>query len=274
VVRNTVTSLLASPDRSPIAEDVIWSEDEPGVFLSSHRLMSYATSIGPDGLFGTISGARVPILVIADCLCRDNEIIKEWIARDYVQLVRSLGLEPRSMAEQLAERDKAGDPVRHEWRAREMARLRSAREQFPPRDHPAAALAIALDSAFNQDLYGEASDIVSPSIEVRWPSGRNLCGRGAWIGCLIQLRGNLSDQRWALEHWAARPLPDGDIAVALRWWLTGRHTSMGAWGPPSGKELLVLGISHYRLRAGRVIEDTTVFDELGVLRQIAGGLGS
>jgi hypothetical protein len=33
-------------------------------------------------------------------------------------------------------------------------------------------------------------------------------------------------------------------------------------------------MSHYRIRAGAIIEDYTVFDELAVLRQIAGGLGA
>jgi hypothetical protein len=36
----------------------------------------------------------------------------------------------------------------------------------------------------------------------------------------------------------------------------------------------VMVVSHYRLRAGQIIEDITVFDELAVLRQISGGLGT
>ena len=77
-----------------------------------------------------------------------------------------------------------------------------------------------------------------------------------------------------LDHWAARPLPDGDVAVALRWRLSGIHGGLGVWGAPSGRELLILAVSHYRLRGGRIIEDITVFDELAVLRQVAGGLGA
>jgi hypothetical protein len=34
-----------------------------------------------------------------------------------------------------------------------------------------------------------------------------------------------------------------------------------------------MAVSHYRIRAGAIVEDATVFDELAVLRQIAGGLG-
>jgi hypothetical protein len=45
------------------------------------------------------------------------------------------------------------------------------------------------------------------------------------------------------------------------------------WGAPSGHELWLLGVSHYRLRDGMIVEDMTVFDEVAVLRQILGGLG-
>jgi hypothetical protein len=62
--------------------------------------------------------------------------------------------------------------------------------------------------------------------------------------------------------------------VALRWSLCGRHVQPGVYGPPTGRDLLVLGVSHYRLRGGRVLEDVTIFDELAVLRQLAGGLGA
>jgi predicted ester cyclase len=77
-----------------------------------------------------------------------------------------------------------------------------------------------------------------------------------------------------LEHVAARPLQGGDVAVALRWTSAGRHGGLGIWGPPSGRELLLCAVSHYRLRGGSIIEDVTVFDELAVLRQVHGGLAS
>ena len=62
--------------------------------------------------------------------------------------------------------------------------------------------------------------------------------------------------------------------MALRWRLTGKHRGHGVWGPPTGRDVLILAVSHYRLRGGRIIEDITVFDELAVLRQVAGGLGA
>ena len=62
--------------------------------------------------------------------------------------------------------------------------------------------------------------------------------------------------------------------MALRWAACGVHASQGAWGPASGREILVAGSSHYVLREGRIVRDHTVFDELAVLRQVLGGLGA
>ena len=84
----------------------------------------------------------------------------------------------------------------------------------------------------------------------------------------------LHDCAFAAQHVAARPNPDGSVAVAIRWSLAGHHRGLGPWGPPSGREVLVLAISHYRIEQGLITEDVTVFDELAVLRQVAGGLGA
>ena len=274
VVRNTLVSIAGAPDRSPIGEDVIWSEDAPGVFLSSHRITSLATFSGDDPMLGPANGRRRGVRVIADCLCRNNMIVEEWLVRDNIQLARENGLDPLSLARQQADADRIGNPARHDWRAEMIERVRTEGARRPPADHPAAPVAAALELAFNQDMFGEAAQIAALSMESWWPSGRHAYGRGGWIGCLIQLRAGLDNVRWVLDHWAARPLPDGEVAVALRWWLTGRHLSTGQWGEATGKEMLVLGISHYRQRGGQLIEDVTVYDELAILRQAKGGLGA
>lgn len=275
IARNTLQSLAAHPDRSPIAEDVIWSEDSPGVFFSSHRIMSVSAHLGVDAVLGPPTrGGLTPVPVIADCVCHENQIVEEWLVRDYVQFARHFGIEPRPLAERLAREDMEGEPWRHSWLRKEASRVRALGELEPPVDHPAAPIARALHSAFVEEQFGCAAQVASPSIEVEWPAGRRLVGRGAWIGCLMQICTPLGERFYALDHWAARPRPDGDIAVALRWWLIGRHLFDGVWGQPTGRELVVLAISHYRLRGGRVIEDCTVIDEIGVLRQSAGGLGA
>ena len=275
VVEGTIGALSAYTDRVVVAEDVIWSEDAPGLYLSSHRITSHATHMGDDpGLGGTASLAAAGVTTIADCLVRENLIVEEWLVRDNLLAARQTGRDAWDLARAHAATDAAGDPQRHNWRSQWIERVRAAPDSNVPPSHPANTVVKAWQLAFQDDLYGDASLQYSPAAEIRWPSGREGFGRGYWIGCLLQLRSALQDVRWLADHVAARPLPRGDIAAAVRWSLVGRHRSGAVWGAPSGREVLIMGITHCRLRGGAIVEEITVFDELAVLRQTLGGLGA
>ena len=274
VVQNTITTLAATPDRLLIGEDVIWSDDGAEGLYSSHRIVSRSTHMGDDPLLGDATMVSNGVMTIADCLCRENRIVEEWLVRDNLRGVLQVGGDPWAVAKAQAAADQQGDAARHDWRAAAIARTRGQADVTIPVDHPAAVPAAMLAAAFRADLFGDAAQALSPAAEIRWPTNRHGYGRGFWVGCLTQLRSVLHEVAWRLEHVAARPLPDGDIAVALRWSFAGVHRGRGIWGDASGRELLVMAISHYRLRGGLIVEDITVFDELAVLRQIKGGLGA
>lgn len=274
VTQNTVGSLSTYADRVVLAEDVIWSEDVPGEYYSSHRISSQSTHFGDEPLIGPATMRSNGVTTIADCKVIANLIVEEWLVRDNATALWQVGADPRTIAAAAAAADKEGDQGRHAWRIDALADTRTQKDVEVEDGHPAAPLAAMLRRALFEDMYGDAAAYLSPSVEVRWPSRRHGFGRGYWIGCLMQLCNALHNRAFRCEHVAARPLPNGDIAVALRWSLAGVHEGTGVWGEPSGRELWLLAVSHYRVRAGLVIEDVTVFDELSVLRQIAGGLGA
>ena len=273
VTQNTIGALAMSSDRQVIGEDVIWSDDGARLY-SSHRITSRMTHMGDDAMLGPRTMRAAGVTTIADCACRENRIVEEWLVRDNWRAVAQVGGDPWAVAQAQAATDREGDPDRHLWRATWIERTRREPDVDIPADHPAIVAARMLTGAFRHDLYGEAAAVLSPAAEIRWPSNRNGFGQGFWIGCATQLRSMLHDSSLRIEHIAARPLPAGDVAVAIRWTLTGAHRGLGVWGAPTGRELLILAISHYRMRGAAIIEDITVFDELAVLRQIAGGLGT
>ena len=274
VVQGTVQSLAMSADRQVIGEDVIWSDDGDTLLHSSHRITSQMTHMGDDPMIGAATGRGIGVTTIADCLCRENRIIEEWLVRDNWRAVAQVGGDPWAVAQAQAAADREGDQARHAWRAEAIADVRALPDAAIAADQPAAIPAAMLAAALRDDQYGDAAAALSPAVEVRWPSNRLGYGRGFWIGCATQLRAMLHGAALRIEHAAARPLPHGDVAVALRWSFTGRHAGLGAWGRPTGREVLILAVSHYRLRGSSILEDVTVFDELAVLRQIAGGLGA
>ncbi|MGB6229525.1 MAG: ester cyclase [Litorimonas sp.] len=273
VTQNTIGSLSAYSDRAVYGEDVIWSEDAPGVFYSSHRITSRGTHMGDEALVGHATMRATGVTTIADCKVVANRIVEEWLVRDNTTALWQVGADPWSIAADQAAADAEGDQDRHAWRRRAMIRTAENDDVEVPPDHPAAPLVRMLRLALIENLYGEAAGVLSPSAEMRWPSGRHGFGRGFWIGCVLQICQALHDRRFRCEHVAARPLPGGDVAVALRWSLTGSHKGDGVWREATGRDVYLLAVSHYRLRAGAVVEDVTVFDEVSVLRQVQGGLG-
>ncbi len=274
VVQNTISTLAGTPDRLLIGEDVIWSDDGDLGLYSSHRIVSRSTHMGDDPLLGGATMVSNGVMTIADCLCRENRIVEEWLVRDNLRGVLQVGGDPWAVAQAQAEADREGDAARHLWRIDLIAATREGSNVSVPADHPAAGPAAMLAAAFRDDMFGEAAIALSPTCELRWPSNRHGWGRGYWIGCCTQIRGVLHKASFRLEHVAARPLPGGDVAVALRWALAGTHAGDGLWGKATGRDVLVAAVSHYRLRGGIIMEDTTVFDELAVLRQVCGGLGA
>ncbi|MFO1194967.1 MAG: ester cyclase [Rhodoferax sp.] len=111
VISGTRATLAMFPDRRLLAEDVIQSGDDRNGFLSSHRIISPMTHLG-DGSFGRATGARIHARTIADCVCKDNRIIHEWLVRDQAAIALQIGSTPRALAQQwLAQRGGWNKPV-------------------------------------------------------------------------------------------------------------------------------------------------------------------
>jgi steroid delta-isomerase-like uncharacterized protein len=62
-------------------------------------------------------------------------------------------------------------------------------------------------------------------------------------------------------------IAEGD-AVATRWEGRGRHTGELMGIPPTGKDVVVSGLTLSRLKDGRIVEDWTNWDTLGMLQQL------
>ena len=274
VTQNTIGALAGYADRVVMAEDVIWSEDSPGTYYTSHRIMSRSTHFGDEAGIGLATMRGSGTTTIAACKVVANRIVEEWLVRDNLRALWQVGADPRALAEEQAQADRDGDQARHDWRKNMIAEVRDQPDIAVPSAHPAQLPYAMHRAAFVEDQFGEAAQTLSPAAEIHWPSNRRGYGRGYWTGCVMQLRAMLHDCAYRLQHVAARPLPHGDVAVALRWSIVGRHAGTGPWGEPSGRDILLMAVSHYRLRAGAIVEDVTVFDEVAALRQAAGGLGA
>ena len=48
----------------------------------------------------------------------------------------------------------------------------------------------------------------------------------------------------------------------------GTHRGMGIYGPPTGRQISMWGISQHRIKDGLILEELMLFNEFAVMQQI------
>jgi predicted ester cyclase len=276
VIAGTSRTLSAFPDRTLTGEAVIWSDEGDGAYLSSHRITSTATNLGPSEL-GPATGKRITFTTIADCLCKENLIIEEWLVRDYSAMALQLGYHPRQVARTHAAVDKAKGP-RAEWRAAAIARILDApltaftnRSMPNPAQDPHAFAHAVFDQIIAHCRFGRVREVYSPAAHWAGPGGRRLFGWGEIAGWFTALIGSFGDARINIQHVAAV-----DDMMAVRWELTGTHDGPALYGAATGEPIYILAVTHWRIAPSEnsavIVDEVTVFDEVALMRQMEGGL--
>ncbi len=271
VVRNTNETLAAFPDRNMHADGLVIGGDSETGYYSSHRIGSHMTNLGP-GEFGPATGASADIVSIADCVIRDYVIVEEWLARDNLHLVEQLGLDPHAIAKAQAAIEP--DAPSFAWRYEQLERLRSLPPaeavQYPenPTAEPGLFAAAVISDLWDHHNVGQVSDAYAKSCVVNMPPGLKIEGRGKAKNYFTQLLNGLTDTRASLDHHCVSRRDNNELDLAIRWTVRGTHVDGGFGCEGNGAELLILGISHWRLSIDGIVEDWTVFDQLAVMRQI------
>ena len=272
VIDGTARTLAAFPDRTLIGDAVIWSGDAAAGYLSSHRITSTATNHGA-GEFGPATGRSVQFLTIADCLCRENLIIEEWLVRDNSHIALQLGLRPSAIAKAQAAADTQASPAALWWAAQIERVWAGGATAFPAAAMPTDPRELAawfFDAIVNHRRLGCARAIYAANAVLHAPGGRRLFGHGEIIGWWVAVLGSFGGARAVVDHVAVQPASDDQADgedVTIRWTLAGRHDGPALYGPASGRDVVILGITHWRVVAGRIAREWTVFDEIAVWRQ-------
>lgn len=277
VVEGTTATLAAFPDRTLHGEAVIWSGDAEAGYLSSHRITSTATHLGA-GEFGPPSGRVVHFLTIADCLCRGNRIVEEWLVRDNSHIALQLGLRPAALAATAAGADAPGTPAVDWWQGEWTRAMATVRTPFrdspmPPATEGDGLVGWFVDQVLHHRRLALVRDLYHPNVRLHAPGGRRLFGHGEVIGWLAALLGTVAGSRVAVDHVAVQPVSEraeDGVDIAWRWTLAGRHMGPALYGPATGRNAVILGVTHWRMVGGRIAAEWTVFDEIAVSRQLAG----
>jgi hypothetical protein len=271
VVRNTVNTLAAFPDRKMHADGLVIGGDGENEYYSSHRIGSHMTHLGT-GDFGPATGNSAHVVTIADCVVRDYVIVEEWLARDNLHLVEQLGLDAHAIAKAQAAIEP--DAPSLAWRNEQLERLRSLPPVAPvkcpenPMAEPGLFAAAVINDLWDHRNASRASDAYAKSCVVNVPPGLKIEGRNEAKNYFAQLLDGLTDTRASLDHYCVSRGDNNELDLAIRWTVRGMHVDGGFGCESNGAELLILGISHWRLDRNGIVEDWTLYDQLAVMRQI------
>lgn len=262
VIEGTRATLAMFPDRRLLAEDILQSGDDQGGFLSSHRIISTMTHRG-GGLFGPASGRRVHARTIADCVCKNNRIVHEWLVRDQGAIAQQIGLQPRALAQTWLNQ-------RGGWHKPVAGPPPQGYQSHVSRQAPAQAYAQAIEAVARgrtpeTGLYDEAVHHIGPCETTRY-------GHVEVAGYWQDLFSALEVDHFAVEHLAMNQGGGRPDRVALRWRASARHTNRGAgdglYGPATGRSVEVMGINHVELVGGKVLREWVLIDDIAVWMQV------
>jgi predicted ester cyclase len=275
VINGTRSTLAMFPDRRLLAEDVIQSGDEDGGFLSSHRIISTMTHLG-DGNFGPATGRKIHARTIADCVCKNNRIVHEWLVRDHAAIALQIGTTPQALAQAwLNQRGGWTKPVAGPAPAGYVSHIST--------DPLAVRYAQTIrDLVYDQGqgqipgngrspvtaIYDEAAQQIGPGESTSY-------GHAEIAGFWHSIFGALRVQQFDLEHLVIQRdmqqtgRPD---RLALRFRGTTVHSPrpdcIARYGNPSKRPVEVLGIVHAEFAQGRVIREWVLIDDVATWMQI------
>lgn len=272
VIAATMATLHEFPDRELLGEDVIWSESH-GHRLSSHRILSTGTHTG-DGWFGPATGRRFAVRVIADCAARGDVIDDEWLVRDNGGLIRQLGGAPRDFARALIARE--GGPEA------------AGRPFTPAADRPGPYTARGNDNPWGaryadtlaRIMAGDLAHVLDShdrAAQADHAGARHLIGARAIADSWMALRAAFPSAVFTIHHVIGMEGGLMPPRAAVRWSLDGTHDGWGAFGPPTGARVHVMGIAHAEFGpfgpngprdTGGLRRECALWDEIAIWKQI------
>ncbi len=265
VISGTEATLKMFPDRRLLAEDIIVSGDDVGGYLSSHRIISPMTHVG-DGSFGLATRKRVHARTIADCVCKDNRIVHEWLVRDHAAIAYAIGSTPQALAARwLSERGGWSKPVAgaapvgyaSEISTAPVAtRYAAAIERFATHQRDAFHIGDTFDEAVHQIAPGETHHYGHAELIAFWAGLFSAFKVGEFL----------------VEHLVENTSTERGTRVAMRWRATAKHAAVDEngqrFGAATERSVEIMGINHAEIFGGKVLREWVLVDEVALWMQV------
>lgn len=274
VVHDTIKRMFMLPERRGMATQVIWNGNDEDGFYTSHLVTGTGRHTQP-GIYGKPTGRTFVARTIADCMIYENMIYREWLVVDSMAQVKQIGLDPQAYADGLAL-----PYFEKGLLAVDMGENRRMIGQYPPETKPDLAIANTdlerevlewLHEIHNRRMFGRIREVYAPTVQYHGPLMKELYGQGAVTHQTVGLYANVPDGFYMPQHICSVPCEEGGTKLAVRWLIEGHHLGWGVMeelGAPTGKRVQIMGMSHFHIKDGRVVDEWTNYDEMSVLMQI------
>jgi len=274
VVQDTIRRMYMLPERRGMATQVIWNGNDEDGFYTSHLVTGTGRHTQP-GIYGKPTGRTFVARTIADCMVYQNKIFREWLVVDSMAQIKQIGLDTQAYATNLAKAyfDKGLLAVD----IGETGRLAG---QYPPESKPDLSIANNdlerevlqwLHEIHNRRMFGQIKTAYAPTVQYHGPLMKELYGHASVIHQTVGLYASFPDGFFMPLHICSQPSDEGGSKVAVRWLIEGHHLGWGVMeeiGAPTGKRVQVMGMTHFHIRDGKVVDEWTNYDEMSVLMQI------
>jgi predicted ester cyclase len=271
IVADTVHTVNAFPDVRLYADEIVWAGNEDTGFFTSHRTVITGTNTG-FSRFGPPTGKRVNVWCIANCLAQDNEIFEEWVIYNQSSMLRQLGFDLFEKAREFgdarlrepAPRVLAAEPTRLQGQGKPLHLPPPSDANFDIEDE----VRRAHHYAWNWRNMAALDRLYDPRLVFHGPTDRELRGLAAYKSFILSMIAMFPDIAAQVDevYWMGNEA-DGYL-TSVRWSAVGAHSGFGVYGPPSGRQVRIWGITQHRIVKGRVREEWMMFNEFDLLQQI------
>ena len=271
IIADTHHTTGAFPDIILDAEEVIWAGDDRVGFHTSHLTRIIGTNTGPSR-YGDPTGARISILVIANCVALGNDIFLEHVLYNTSAMLKQLGIDIWQEAERLVADPPPGWP-RCDAVWKEMRRAASPSQPL----HVSAPVEGFDPDRFARDIHDNIWNGDGRALAARFvadfpfegTTDRAFSGHAAYHDYVAELRDAFPDLNLQVDevYWMGNA-QDGFL-VSTRWSATGTHSGGTLYRAPTGKECQIWGITQWQITDGKIEREWQLFNELDVMMQIA-----
>ena len=255
-----------------IADEVIWAGNDKIGFHTSHRTIIRGTNDGPSK-YGPATNKDIAILVIANCVALENRIFLEHVCYNTSSMLLQLGMNLDDMAKKLAATAPLGWPRDQKtWNDLKNA----ARPEIPIFENlPITGfdidrfLRITFENLWNKRDYDKLDLNFVENLQFEGPTNRKFNGLKDYKDFLISLATCFPDLELQVDeiYWMGDEI-DGFLS-STRWSASGTHKGSGVYGPPTGSQVQIWGITQNEIQKERITKEWMLFNEMDLMMQIA-----